>query len=292
MVEISFDSCDGKLRQAKTHVERFRDELRNFDRPPSHTITVEDDSNTSSYVFRIFGLKEPRPSWGYVIGDCLNNLRAALDHMVFQLSILGKGGSLTVKEGGRTGFPITPHGEKLSERGLGFVRPGEKTRILELQLEHAGDASIWGLGPYGTPKHNQAWIPIFLTLLDALNNIDKHRLVHPTWRSSSTWGKPIPRPSWVKQSSGHLNPLEDGAEIESWSYDGVNPKPDPPADVEMDRYFPIGVALGDPPVAPYPANELLARLARTVEIVLDIFRPCITGGAAIPLSALTASPIE
>jgi hypothetical protein len=42
----------------------------------------------------------------------------------------------------------------------------------------------------------------------------------------------------------------------------------------------------------HTADDLLALLARTVEIVLDIFRPCIGASAAIPLSAVTASPFD
>jgi hypothetical protein len=46
------------------------------------------------YRFYIHDLAPPDPDLGLIIGDCVHNLRACLDHLAFQLAILSKGGAL------------------------------------------------------------------------------------------------------------------------------------------------------------------------------------------------------
>ncbi len=81
-------------------------------------------------------------------------------------------------------------------------------------------------------------------------------------------------------------PLEDEAEIGRWSYS--IPRPEFPADMDMDRFFPIGIALAEPAFA-NSAVDLLDGLADAVGIVLELFRPCIeVGAASLPLSSISA----
>ena len=145
----SMEGPDGKLWRAKVHLEVFRDNVSAFKSLHSHTIAVEDDPNTSEYVFKVHGLKPTDPDWGLIAGDCVHNMRTALDHLVFQLAILGQGRNLTDKEAGSCSFPIYDDPSKFpdpSKSGpIKLLRRGEQTRITELQPFNAWDASIWGL---------------------------------------------------------------------------------------------------------------------------------------------------
>jgi hypothetical protein len=94
-----------------------------------------------------------------------------------------------------------------------------------------------------------------------------------------------PNPPFAGSSISGL-PLEDEAEIGRWKYG--TPKPELPADMDMNRYFPLTIALGEPPII-YGAADVLDQLADTVGIVLELFRPCIEVGAApLPLSSTLA----
>ena len=122
-----------------------------------------------------------------------------------------------------------------------------------------------------------------LERLALLDNIDKHRTVHATWHIGAFWEAESP-PIPLLGSTGGSNPLENEAEVGRWHYG--TPKPELPADMDMNRYFPIDVAFDKLPLM-YSALEVLDLLADTIGIVLELFRPCVEVGAApLPLSSI------
>jgi hypothetical protein len=103
----SLESLKGKLGWAKKHLETLRDELAPHERSGAHSITAEHDADTSEYIFKVRGIAEAKPEWGYIAGDCLHNLRSALDQLVLQLARLGQGGRrLTEAEVHSCAFPV------------------------------------------------------------------------------------------------------------------------------------------------------------------------------------------
>lgn len=280
------EGCDGKLRRAKTHLKTLDDEIATVRSLHKHTIFVEDDPSTSEYVFKVRGPEPTNPDWGYVAGDCIHNLRSALDHLVFQLAILNLGRDLTPEEAHSCMFPIYTDPDKFKRTGQGrlrLLRPGEQTRITELQPFNAGDPSLWTPGPAHRLPGTPASLPVLLGRLEEFDVIDKHRFVQATWRAAE-WFNAEPPPIQHAASSIFTGALENDAEVGRWRY--YQPRPELPSDMDMDRYFPIGVALGEPPYMG-SAVEQLTWLSETVEVVIGIFRPCITDGLpALPLSAI------
>jgi hypothetical protein len=281
-MDPTLESCDGKLRWAKRHLQTLKDELAAPDHGDAHEITVEDDPEASEYTFKVVGLKDSKPCWSYLAGDCIHNLRSALDHLTYQLAILNLGRDLTDDEAGSTGFPIFSDPTSFPQPGKGklkLLRRGEQTRITELQPFNAWDASIWGPSEWvvmggGRHRMSGARIPTLLERLAELDNIDKHRLAHATYRGPEWFNAPEP-PAPFTRATMSGDRLE--AEVGRWKY--PTPRPDLPADMDMKRYFPIGVALGDAPFM-QTAVELLTSLAHTVEIVIELFRPCIEDGSS------------
>lgn len=86
------DGCEAKLRRAEGHLQTFESEVVRFFEQNPYRITYEADLNALSYTFYIHDLVPPDPDWGLIIGDCIHNLRSALDHLAYQLAILGQGG--------------------------------------------------------------------------------------------------------------------------------------------------------------------------------------------------------
>lgn len=305
----SLESPEGKLRRAKEHLQALDAQIAIATSMDSYRISFEHQPERSEYVFYVHDLTPADVAWSYIVGDCVQNLRAALDHLAFQLAVLGVGASrmvgmpplmgpggrdLTVEEEAATGFVIEANPAKFPDPGKGrlkLLRSGEYTRIRELQPFHAFDPSVWGplpgsmeVGTSGLPYQ----APFHLQALSTLCNIDKHRLVHAVSRRAEWLAKPDP-PIPVRVISTSNEALKDDAEVGRWEYVGSDPGL--PADMDMNCYFPIGVALGelgDPADhADYDAVSHLAAMAATVELVLEIFRPCIEHGAApLPLSML------
>jgi len=289
VVKPTLDGCKGKLGRAKTHLYALEDEIARAESLDNHEITVEDEPETAEYVFKVVGLQRSDPAWGLLAGDCIHNLRSALDHLVYQLALLGQARALTDGEARSTSFPVFDDRDRFRESGQGrlkLLRMGEQTRIAELQPFNAWDASIWGGTPVGVTderyRFGPAGVPGALDHLAALDNTDKHRLVNATWRVARWWEWPGP-PIGLRGSFSS-NALEDGAEIGRWGY--TEPRPELPTDMDMDSYFPLGVGLGEPPFM-YSAVDTLAGLADAVEIVLKVFRPCLdSGDPPMPLAGL------
>jgi hypothetical protein len=108
---------------------------------------------------------EPDDRLGVVVGDCLYNLRSALDHLACRL-VEVHGGTVT----SRTQFPIV---DKRRKDKAGKYVP----LTIDGGISAAALATIESLQPYqrgGTAEQHP------LSILRELSNADKHRLLHLT----------------------------------------------------------------------------------------------------------------
>jgi len=274
----SLESCEGKLRRADHHLQSLRDEIGPLEANDSHSFSVEHDADACEFIFKVHGIARTEPEWGYIAGDCIHNLRSTLDHLVYHLSLLGRGARrMTEREAKSCQFPIVSRPERFPEPGEGgiqFLRTGERTRIAELQPFNGSDMSIWGPDPeVAAPGRSEAAnIPTLLAMLADLDNIDKHRLVNPTWHSARWHDTPEP-PASFKQYSIRTASLHDGAEVGRWGYQGSDVVPESPTEADANRHFPVAIALGQPTFM-YPMLDLLAWFTEAVGAVVDLFRPC------------------
>jgi hypothetical protein len=274
----TLEGCEDKLRRARGQAVALRDEVRALFEAHPYEIIPEHQPGARQYVFHVRRLGPIDPDWPLLIGECLFNLRSALDHLALQLAILGQWRDLTPEEEARCAFPIADTEAKFQKSQIQLLRYGEKARITELQPFNAWDSSIWGL--MNTP-HPLAG---YLGRLNTLHNIDKHRKLHAIWHGIT--GFPMVPPGFTGAGATDQR-LEDGAEIGSWSYEGT--APEIPDNVDVERYFPIGITLDEPSVINDPV-ELLTVFTNTVSTIIDIFRPCIMheGDPPLPLHGLVA----
>jgi hypothetical protein len=109
----------------------------------------------------------PADAIALTAADCVHNLRASLDQLVFSLSWSHTAGPLTKDVADRCEFPIygprAPFKRDLDKR-IGAVHPDARRLIEDLQPHHAGDAFA----------NEKLWV------LDQLWNIDKHRTLPVT----------------------------------------------------------------------------------------------------------------
>ena len=157
-----------KLQRAKVHYEAFRREAEDFFKPdPTPFFDIE--VNPDDGVIRVRVKKSLPFEWGPLIGDCIYNLRSALDHLVWA-TIVKHGGTPTP----RTEFPIFLDPGRYSQvdkKG----RPVRGSGLAKLEgLPTGAKDCIERLQPYHgtTPDLHPLW------LLHEISNYDKHMLVN------------------------------------------------------------------------------------------------------------------
>lgn len=151
----SLESVNRKIARAREHLERvqvmaeaFRTVIPEFDRerPPGSVMLMVSAK-----------LPPAPPELGPLIGDCVHNLRCALDHLIWQLVIANRREPTR-----RNMFPVcenAPQFQKQLERGrLDGVCPNAQKLVERFQ-------------PFADPANQ----PLFT--LTELDNIDKHRFL-------------------------------------------------------------------------------------------------------------------
>jgi hypothetical protein len=152
-----------KLQRAKLHLDALNAEVDSADRGGLYGMVCEPDAQPGHYLIKAVktGAEE---TWALIIGDYLHNLRSVLDHIVWQL-VVANGGTPT----NDTKFPVAESGPDW------FDREAAKRQLKGVHPQAV--AAIRTLQPFpphydGEPKLSPLW------LLQKLNNIDKHRLIH------------------------------------------------------------------------------------------------------------------
>lgn len=135
------------------------------------------------YVLRAIIRKEPPRELGLAIGDAIQNIRHALDHLVYELS------TPSARNRGKSGFPIFT--DKCEFQVLGTllikgIKGDERTLIERLQ-------------PYQAPNTvgNHP-----LAILNRLANKDKHRVLLPLISAVSQTG------TWIGTTNADIQIIE------------------------------------------------------------------------------------
>ena len=147
-----------KINRAKQHIDFANDLMKGFqDRKPYRIVdTIERNGQTRERVLRFEQTEDIPDDISLIIGDVCNNLRSALDYLLWQLWLL-KDPSFD----GNVYFPICD-----DENGFKTYR----TRNYIKGLSDSQRTTIKGLQPYETRN------PALWHLRD-VNNSDKHRLI-------------------------------------------------------------------------------------------------------------------
>jgi hypothetical protein len=145
---------------------------------------LDTEPTDGRYALRALGVPAVDPEWKTIVGDCLFNLRSALDHLACQLVILdGK----TSTEEDNTTFPIRD--SRLNRKRNPRPPIQLKPAVLSCDILDAIEA----VQPYcdtGDPPDDPRFNPLWC--LHRLNIIDKHRqllvVVHTLNLGETYWG--------------------------------------------------------------------------------------------------------
>jgi hypothetical protein len=144
-----------KLERASEHVRELESEVRNFLEADPYTVGTRRDPESQRLVYYVVSVRDTPVRMSAIAGDILHNLRSALDHLAYQLVLVGGG-----TPSNQTCFPIYDSVDKYrSNRGqkVAGMRQDAITAIDAIRPYQGGNDALW--------------------FLHRLNNIDKHRLL-------------------------------------------------------------------------------------------------------------------
>lgn len=198
------------------------------------------DRETWEWVERIVG-PQPPLRWGVLLGDCVHNLRSALDHLICQVALLDGG---TMEDCRRSQFPIASKSESQYED---LAR-----RCLPDCLTDQHRAMVRTPQPFCS-KNGADMNP--LSVLADFSNTDKHRLINSTIGFMDTDATdfldritrnfegdgPSPVHSWWMVKRGAA--LEEGTPWFRIVFDREILKE--PVQVEINANIKVGIAFGE-----------------------------------------------
>jgi hypothetical protein len=191
-----------------------------------------------------------------IAGDCVHNLRSALDHLVYAIAI-----------------DQSPTGKLADERAIAFpIKDASKDfnsvrrRLKELSLPV--QAAIEAVQPY---NRAHATLPPLLAVLRDLDDADKHRLLQLAVSKLSQWKFVNVRglaPDQAKTIVFHVGDVEDGTEIAAIALD--RPTPDVSYQYEGVLVIALCNAIGPPEVSRTEISALLHALDAEVREVVRL----------------------
>ena len=219
MTELS--GVFAKIERAKRHAAELAGRLEEVISDDLQRFWFDHDPQTKQYILRVEGVPSIDSEWSLIVGDCLANLRSALDHLAWQLVLLDK-----KSPGDKTQFPIreTPFNQK----GVPIptqLQPAVNRQDIIDALEAIQPYMTLDIPPQPTadPRDSPLW------MLKTLNNIDKHRLLLVVLAAPSLnmwWG-------WTEAERGpsptikiNWSALKNGSPIAWFDFHGAEPPDD------------------------------------------------------------------
>jgi hypothetical protein len=228
-----------KFNRSKVQFDELRSEMDAFfnSDPRPHSSVGAFDTDTWEWVERFQIREQPPLRFGVILGDCVQNLRSCLDHVIWQVTRLDGGAP-----DNETQFPIASKSEaqfeKMSDRRIPGLSADHRELVKRAQPYHRGEQA---------PLHP-------LSVLAELSNTDKHQVLNPTFSvvqgdvgnmldrliESYKGDRPSPVEGFFMAQAGTR--LEHGT---PWFRIRLRRTEDPPQKVEMGGHLNLGIAFGE-----------------------------------------------
>jgi hypothetical protein len=259
-VSGSLSGPRAKWRRAQAHLETLRQEIPEWSggwEPPNrYSVTPETHRDGLEYRFYVDPPELDTEGWALLVGDCLFNLRSALDHIVYELHLRHYKGNIPTDAREAPAFPILT--VKPDGKHGRAADPAKWNEIKRLGFKQRRAIEV--LQPYNRRHHKFRDVRSRLARLQTLNNIDKHRRLHVLEALALT----PPVPWWGDSAYGFCQevflrtPLVGKTEVFRWTFDTV------PPDIAEKANINYEVA---PYIALYEGGEALWLTALLTELV-------------------------
>ena len=187
-----------KIKRASRHLEVLHSEIRRFtesDPKPFHFVP-EIDQSSSRYLLRVKIDREPPSEWSLIAGDFVQNLRASLDYLVWQLVVDND------REPARTNaFPLFDRRPPQNPKN----RHRQRWEANLAGVSSAAVGFIESCQPFNGADGPDVHV---LSALRELSNQDKHRSLMPAF--SAIQREPDLADFTVVETHDVLAPIEGG----------------------------------------------------------------------------------
>lgn len=255
-----------KVKRASRHLEVLHSEIRTFaaSDPKPYRFVPEIDKAASRYLLRVKIERTPPSDWSLIAGDFVQNLRAALDYLVWQLVIANKGEPVKANA-----FPLFDHPPPSNPKNR-----SRKSWDAKLAGVHPdGICFIESCQPYGGSDGPDRHL---FAALRELSNQDKHRSLMPAFSAIqrqpdladievvgvSDVEAPIER---GQLHTGHA--LADGDLVLEAPVQLIGPNPE----IEMKGHLPLDVAFGEILIPLEGLRQMCHAVAETVVMARHLF---------------------
>lgn len=249
-----------KVERAKQHVKELEVELSTFRYTNPYKVATKRDSQTRRLIYYLTSVTPVPTIVSVLAGEIVQSLRSALDHLAYQLVLVGTGQPGPFSH---VYFPIFDTAQKYEASKLGQIK-GMRQDAIDV---------IDALNPY--QGGNDA-----LWRIHKLNNIDKHRLLMTvgSQMNSVDLGAQMARyvkglPGWegVTIPALFLRPADPQFPLEAGDELFVDA---PDAEPNEKMQFRFEVALSEPQVLEgEPVLETLHQMVDLVDNLLPAFAP-------------------
>jgi hypothetical protein len=243
-----------KIARAKEHDRVLYAEIRKFLNANPYTLIKEYDREQSRYLLKL-KIDEPMPQgrWGLIIGDCVHNLRSALDYIAWRLARSLASDRITL-------FPIYDTQAEFEEMA--------SRRRLDLRIHPDAVAAIRDVQPYkrAKPKDDLLW---FLQELDAR---DKHKLINMTQTQAAGGFVGAPASEQIKVAYGGM---DDGAIVAEIKFPSGTPQSEMKVKIKprFDIAFERGILSPDGLEGGFPVNTYIPQIInRVIKVTLEFER--------------------
>lgn len=171
---------DLKLQRAGQHLKELEGEIDGWVQGDGYSIRIEPDPDPQhrEYEIKAYILREiTEDPFSLLIGDFLQNARAALDYIAFALCEAGAEGGLSDETALNVGFPVVGDVDREGFSGRGGDRFDQLASQKIPTVTKPVRTAIEESQPYYTGGELWAYEPLWV--LHELARFDRHRFLHP-----------------------------------------------------------------------------------------------------------------
>jgi hypothetical protein len=255
-----------KIERAKKHIRELDAEIRSFLAAKPYRIGTKRNPQTRQLIYYIASVRETPATMAAITGDVLQNLRSSLDHLAYQLILVGSGTTPSA----RIYFPIADDATKYKvgrAKRVRGMRPSAIKAIDGIKPYKGGNDTLWRL--------------------HKLNNVDKHRMlitVGSAFRSLDLGGFTFRRAKKLWKSDPNFHRFANQIAPKAFFSDGNRMFPlkagdvlftdAPDAEVDKELEFRFDVAFGEPEIVEGESLlESLQHMADVVDQIVTTFKP-------------------
>ena len=273
----NLDDPVARVERAALHYRTLKYDLHSGVDHRRRPVTVEGDDEGLEYRFYVGEIEPLDPVWPVVLGEALYDLRAALDHLIYQLHVRRFHGSPPARVAKDCAFPIRTR-ERRDKKGVAI--PTSSWKQIK-RLKRQDRDRIERLQPYkGQGDRNPATAPIgqlrqVLSDLRRLSVIEKRRGLDPVpILAASVAPPPFPRRFGYNSHPAVGIPLVSNACVDRWTF--TTAPPTEKIDRHPSVYSGVGIGPGGDGVDVLPAlGACIIGVAVIIDRFIDRFPPSV-----------------